>query len=64
MTSPLLPAGYSIRPPRIEDAEAMAAAYQRNREHLAPWDPVRPEEFYTARGQQVALQHQLVRRER
>jgi len=59
VTSPLLPAGYAIRPLRIADAEAMAAAYQRNREHLAPWDPVRPEEFYTVQGQQVALQHQL-----
>jgi ribosomal-protein-alanine N-acetyltransferase len=30
-----------------DDAAAMAQAYTRNREHLAPWDPERPEEFYT-----------------
>ncbi|MEU4387305.1 GNAT family N-acetyltransferase [Promicromonospora sp. NPDC023805] len=30
-----------------DDAEALARAYWRNREHLAPWDPVRPEAFYT-----------------
>ena len=33
------------------DAEPQAAAYRRNREHLAPWEPVRPEEFFTAAGQ-------------
>lgn len=30
-----------------DDAAALAEAYVRNREHLAPWDPERPEEFYT-----------------
>ncbi|MEV0954125.1 GNAT family N-acetyltransferase [Promicromonospora sp. NPDC050249] len=30
-----------------DDAEAVARAYVRNREHLAPWEPARPEAFYT-----------------
>lgn len=30
-----------------DDAGAIARAYDRNREHLAPWQPVRPEAFYT-----------------
>lgn len=33
------------------DAASLAAAYVRNRAHLAPWDPVRPEAFYTEAGQ-------------
>lgn len=30
-----------------DDAVAVASAYLRNREHLAPWDPARPEAFFT-----------------
>jgi len=33
------------------DAEQMAAAYLRNRDHLAPWEPERPEDFFTVAGQ-------------
>jgi [ribosomal protein S5]-alanine N-acetyltransferase len=29
-----------------DDAAAVARAYERNREHLAPWEPARPEAFY------------------
>lgn len=29
------------------DGGALARAYLRNREHLAPWEPERPEAFYT-----------------
>lgn len=60
----LLPAGYRIRPLAREDAEALAAAYRRNRDHLAPWDPVRPPEFFTAEGQRAALATQLAQVER
>ncbi|MGH1563945.1 GNAT family N-acetyltransferase [Mumia sp. DW29H23] len=35
-----------LRRPRLEDAAELAAAYDRNREHLAPWEPVRDERFY------------------
>ncbi len=37
----------------------MALAYQRNRTHLAPWDPERGEEFYTAAAQQKLIDEQL-----
>jgi len=55
----VLPDGYRIVPLRVDHAEAAAAAYTRNREHLAPWDPVREESFYTVEGQQDALVRQL-----
>lgn len=35
---------------RDGDGPAFAAAYRRNRAHLEPWDPDRPEEFYTDEG--------------
>lgn len=47
----MLPGGYSIQPLSRDHAPALAAAYVRNREHLDRWDPVRPENFYTAEGQ-------------
>ncbi|PZR52200.1 GNAT family N-acetyltransferase [Xylanimonas oleitrophica] len=41
---------------REGDGAALAAAYARNREHLAPWDPERPDDFYDPawQEQQVA----------
>ncbi|MBO3736287.1 GNAT family N-acetyltransferase [Actinoplanes flavus] len=33
------------------DAEELAVLVRANREHLAPWEPERPEEFYTTAGQ-------------
>lgn len=33
------------------DAGSLATALQRNRDFLAPWDPLRPEFFFTAEGQ-------------
>ena len=47
----MLPAGYDIRPLSIDDAPGLAAAYSRNRDHLAPWDPRRTEHFFTEEGQ-------------
>lgn len=59
----MLPADYAIRPLAEDDAPALAAAYTRNRDHLAPWDPVRDPSFFTAAGQadMVARQLSLVR---
>lgn len=48
-----------IRILRASDAEALCAAYLRNREHLAPWEPLRAEEFFTADGQMVSVQSKL-----
>ena len=55
----VLPAGYAFRPLSLADAPALAAAYVRNREHLAPWDPVRPEAFFTPEGQAANIAERL-----
>ena len=55
----MIPDGYSVRPLALSHAAALAAAYDRNREHLAPWDPVRPTDFYTVDGQEEAVARQL-----
>lgn len=47
--------GYRIEQLRLEHAPALAEAYARNREHLAPWEPVRADSFYTAAGQEAAV---------
>jgi [ribosomal protein S5]-alanine N-acetyltransferase len=57
--SGVLPSGYTMRALRADDAAPLAHAYGRNREHLAPWDPVRHEDFYTPEGQEVAVAGQL-----
>jgi ribosomal-protein-alanine N-acetyltransferase len=59
-----IPDGYGFRPFTIDDAPALAAAYRRNREHLAPWDPARPEEFYTEAGQRREAEQRLEMQER
>jgi ribosomal-protein-alanine N-acetyltransferase len=41
-----------IRPVRPGDGAALAHAYARNREHLAPWEPLRPKSWFTERGQE------------
>ena len=58
------PPGYGARPVRLDDAERVAAAYERNRDHLAPWEPTRPPEFFTPEGQQELIRGQLDRTER
>lgn len=48
-----------IRPLRPEDGEELAALYAANRDFLAPFEPARPPEFFTAEGQRERLQRQL-----
>ena len=48
-----------IRPVRPEDGEELAALYTANRDFLAPLEPVRPPEFFTADGQRDRLGLQL-----
>jgi len=48
-----------IRPVRPEDAEELAALYDANRDFLAPFEPVRPTEFFTGEGQARRLRRQL-----
>ncbi|MFC8799619.1 GNAT family N-acetyltransferase [Promicromonospora sp. NPDC057138] len=43
-----------------DDAVAIAHAYMRNREHLAPWDPARPEAFYTEEWHKERLWAQVL----
>ncbi|MFC4888534.1 GNAT family N-acetyltransferase [Streptomyces beijiangensis] len=51
----LLADGVQMRPAALTDAHALAEAFRRNREHLRPWDPVRPESFFTYEGQLTRL---------
>lgn len=51
--------GVVLRELRRDDAAALAAAYARNRVHLAEWEPVRDEPFFTVAGQQVEVGLQL-----
>ena len=51
----MLPDGYELRPLAADDGPALATAYLHNRTHLAPWDPVRDEEFFTAAAQTAAV---------
>jgi [ribosomal protein S5]-alanine N-acetyltransferase len=58
------PDGYAFRPLSLDHAPALAAAYERNRAHLARWDPVRPETYYTEAGQRAVITEQLEAQER
>ncbi|MFJ2619744.1 GNAT family N-acetyltransferase [Glutamicibacter sp. NPDC087344] len=51
--------GVSLRLIQLPDLQELTAAYVRNRTHLAPWEPERPEEFFTDSGQHKILQGQL-----
>lgn len=46
-----LPDGVTLRLLRSDDGPALADAYHRNRDHLAPWEPARTESFFTAERQ-------------
>lgn len=43
-----LDAEHHLRLLRRNDGPSLARAYRENREHLAPWEPLRSEQFYTA----------------
>ena len=45
----------SIRRPVLHDAEQLLELRQRNRDFVGPWDPLRPESFFTLDGQRMAL---------
>jgi ribosomal-protein-alanine N-acetyltransferase len=40
-----------LRPIGPADAAALARAYDRNRAHLGPWEPIRGDDFYTEQDQ-------------
>jgi len=53
--SALLPGSVLLRPLEVGDAPALLSAYLRSREHLRPFEPVRPDSFWTLAGQQSRL---------
>lgn len=55
----MIPEGYRIRELSLDDAPALAAAYERNREHLGPWEPQRTASWFTTDGQSAAIAGQL-----
>ena len=48
-----------VRVLRLSDAARMTEAYQLNRDHLAPWEPERTDEFFTAEGQSKVIAAKL-----
>jgi ribosomal-protein-alanine N-acetyltransferase len=54
-----LPGDVRIRLLHRSDAERLGAAYRRNRDHLAPWEPVRSEEYFTTEGQSADIAGKL-----
>ena len=51
--------GCLLRSATTDDAPALAAAYLRNRAHLAPWDPLRRDEFFTVDEQARRLESRV-----
>ncbi|BCW85882.1 GNAT family N-acetyltransferase [Paenarthrobacter ureafaciens] len=54
----LQPAGaarLAIRPLALADAALLADAYTRNASHLAPWEPLREDLFFTVQGQRTSI---------
>ncbi|MFG2984799.1 GNAT family N-acetyltransferase [Streptomyces sp. NPDC048258] len=41
------------------DAAGLAEAFARNRAYMAPFEPVRPEDFYTEQGQRARIEGML-----
>ncbi len=48
-----------LRPLHIGDAERLAELVVRSRGFLAPWEPVRPESYFTPAGQREAVAQSL-----
>ena len=45
----------STRPLRLDDAVVLAALLAENRTFLAPWQPARPDAYFTEEGQRAAV---------
>jgi [ribosomal protein S5]-alanine N-acetyltransferase len=52
-----------LRPVQPSDAETLARPFSQQRDFLAPYDPDRPEAFYTVAGQRAELEQSLIQRE-
>lgn len=58
-----LDAEHILRPIRIGDGAALARAYRLNRDHLAPWEPTRAEDFFTDSFQEEHAQQSVTEAE-
>jgi ribosomal-protein-alanine N-acetyltransferase len=47
----------------VDDAPVLRELLRRNRAFLAPWQPLRPDDFYTVKGQQESVAQALVQHE-
>jgi len=47
----------------VDDAPVLRELLRRNRAFLAPWKPLRPDDFYTVKGQQESVAQALVQHE-
>ncbi|MGN6796018.1 MAG: GNAT family N-acetyltransferase [Streptosporangiaceae bacterium] len=45
----------------IDDVPVLAELYRANRDFLAPWEPLRPEDYYTVDGQRALVEGALAR---
>jgi ribosomal-protein-alanine N-acetyltransferase len=52
-----------LRPVQPSDAETLAKLFSQQRDFLAPYDPNRPEAFYTVAGQRAELERSVIQRE-
>ncbi len=43
----------------LDDAEALASQLRANREFLAPWNPARPDGYFTVETQRVVVRNEL-----
>ncbi|MFD3401886.1 GNAT family N-acetyltransferase [Kribbella sp. NPDC058693] len=50
-----------LRIATLDDAAALADAYTRSWDHLSPWEPARPESWFTVAGQRERLTSTLER---
>ncbi|MGW9156094.1 GNAT family N-acetyltransferase [Microbacterium sp. NPDC055665] len=48
-----------LRPVRVGDGAALSRAYLSNRDHLAPWEPLRDESFFTVASQERHAQESV-----
>ncbi|MFJ5958153.1 GNAT family N-acetyltransferase [Paenarthrobacter sp. NPDC092416] len=54
------PGTLRIRGLAFADAAPLDAAYRRNAEHLAPWEPERKPEFFSEAGQRSVIESKLM----
>ena len=61
MPRPEATESFEVRPLRADDVPAVHALLTANREHLAPWEPLRDESYFTAEHQASVVAGQLER---